>query len=420
MMMSKAALISVFGLAGVAAAMTAQGCSNSSSPSPASNQDSGTSTNPMDSGTQQQPHDSGASSSNDSGGSSTTDSGGSSNVDAGAWAPSNVPAATLSGLTGVAVQIGAEMGAYNSCTADTSKGTWACNGNAPMAMGAQFKQSGAGGNAYVWVLSSLSIDNGYSLDVQGTQPGIIVVTGDVSIGGTVTTEAGQQAGTDGAQPANGESGMSCDDNNFISGGGGAFCGAGGSGLGSADAGPDASGPGGMPYGTANLIPLLTGGAGGACNGGGTGGGALQISAYGSLTVLQGGSIAAVGSEGNEYGMVSGGGGAGGAILLESPSVAIAGTISVNGGSGGDSTNNGNNGTVGASGAPGGGQGGGQGSGGATINGGDGNNGTGGDFGAGGGGAGWIRINTVGQPTISGGILSPSATTSCYSVGTLGM
>ena len=52
----------------------------------------------------------------------------------------------------------------------------------------------------------------------------------------------------------------------------------------------------------------------------------------------------------------------------------------------------------------------------------GTSGTGGDLGAGGGGAGYIRINTNGNPTISGGVLSPAATTpaasSCYSVGTL--
>ncbi len=51
-----------------------------------------------------------------------------------------------------------------------------------------------------------------------------------------------------------------------------------------------------------------------------------------------------------------------------------------------------------------------------IAGGNGSAGTGGDVGAGGGGAGWIRINTKGP--VVGGVISPAASTTCYSVGAL--
>ncbi len=54
----------------------------------------------------------------------------------------------------------------------------------------------------------------------------------------------------------------------------------------------------------------------------------------------------------------------------------------------------------------------------NINGGNGTNGGASDIGGGGGGAGWIRVNTSGQPTLSGAVISPATTTTCYSVGTL--
>jgi hypothetical protein len=414
LVMSRMILVSALGVSGFLAAFVGQGCSSSSTPNnPASNDggvsttpDSGTTTPPADTGTTTPPADTGT----------TTPP-----ADAGNWAPSNIPAGALAGITGVPVQIGNETGAYGNCLADSSAGTFTCNSaTSPTVQGVQVTMSGTGGSAYVWVLSSLTVDSGYNLRVQGSKPGILVVTGNVSIGGDVSTIAGQQAPSDGTV-ANGESGAACDIDNgaLAAGGGGAFCGAGGTGFNGTDAGVlgDAGAPsaGGVPYGTPNLVPLLTGGGGGACNGGGVGGGALQISAMGTFVLLSGGTVSASGGSGGSYGSGGGGGGAGGAILIESPSVSIGGTISANPGSGGDGTSNGADGKVSASAAPGGGTSGGSGAAAATINGG---NGLAANVGGGGGGAGFIRINTTGTPNISGGILSPSATTTCYSVGTL--
>ena len=112
-----------------------------------------------------------------------------------------------------------------------------------------------------------------------------------------------------------------------------------------------------------------------------------------------------------------GGGSGGAILLEAPSVAIAGNVSANGGSGADNQDYGNLATISASPALGGGTGGGAGSYGSVLNGGPGTGGTGGIYaGAGGGGAGYIRINTS-NGTI-GGIITPSVDAGCTTLGAL--
>ena len=220
----------------------------------------------------------------------------------------------------------------------------------------------------------------------------------------------------------------------VGGGGGAFCGGGGAGGNASGA----TGGGGQPYGAATLVPLAVGsaGGGGALFGGGSGG-AIELVAGQSINVESQGVIAAGGGggysgNGNGTGQSGSGGGSGGGILLEAPSVTVAGTVSVNGGGGGggsgspnsqngvDATENaqaaagGNSGTTGA---------GGTGGAGATSAGavgaigdlsGAGNNAAGG----GGGGAGYIRINTkTGAATISG-TLSPATGTTCTTQGTL--
>ena len=330
------------------------------------------------------------------------------------WSPSNVPPGALTGLAPVTLDIDvANLG--GNCNFNTTNGTVSCDGGAvtPNVVGTQVTLSGTGGSAYVWVLSSLTVETGCSMDVSGSKPGILVVSGPVSIAGAVTTEAGAQQETNGGA-VNSESGTGA--SATVTAGGGAFCGAGGNGVDSTGAGGTAAG--GMPYGTPNLVPLLTGGAGGYSNGSGSSGGSLQISATGALVIQSGASINAAGQGGGTGNNIGGGGGAGGAILLESPSVSIAGTLAANGGSGGDGSAEGVPGNLGASPAAGAGSGGGNGSGGPTINGANGTLGTGADNGGGGGGAGWIRINTVGTPNLSGAIISPATTTSCYSVGAL--
>jgi hypothetical protein len=410
-MMSRVVLVSAFGLSGVLLSFIAQGCSSSSSPAASNDagasEDTGVSTVVTDTGTGTPSPDTGT---------GTPPKG-----DAGTLVPSNVPSSTLTGLVGISLDIGSNDDGGtngNNCSANTDTGAWACNGVDPAVAGNTFTQTGAGGNARVWVFSSLTIEPGATLEITGAKPAIIVAS-TVSISGAITSEAGQQSES-GSGPNNTESGGACANGSAAGlgtgGGGGAFCGTGGSGA-SGDAGTVAAG--GVAYGTASLIPLLAGGAGGYCNGGGNGGGAVQISAYGSFVLLSGASISVNGSAGNqEY--VGGGAGAGGAILIESPSVSIAGTLAANGGSGADSTANGSDGPISATGVGGGGAAGGAGSGGATVNGANGIfvNTAGPDVGGGGGGAGWIRINTSGMPTLSGAVISPAATTSCYSVGAL--
>jgi hypothetical protein len=221
-------------------------------------------------------------------------------------------------------------------------------------------------------------------------------------------------------------------------GGGSFCGAGGQGGSSAPPVP----AGGSTYGTANLIPLVAGSNGYTALGddyflfGSKGGGAIEIVAGQSITVGLFGHIHA-GGQGGTY--ETAGGGSGGAILLEAPTVIIHGTLAANGGGGIgignlDGWSNGADGNPSAQPALGGVDGldggtatGGIGSAGTTVNGGNGGppdpNGTG--AGSGGGGAGRIRINTAsGSATIDDGDggtsnVSPALSTPCATQGTLG-
>jgi len=190
-----------------------------------------------------------------------------------------------------------------------------------------------------------------------------------------------------------------------------------------------AGPAGAPYGMSSGDPLLggsPGGNGGFSTGsvglGGGGGGALQISSAVSIhikaSVNAGGGGGGGGLEGSSGG---GGGGAGGELLLESPRIAISGTLAANGGGGGG----GGSGDAGPPGTNG--QDGGQG----LARGGTGGipqgcNGGAGSFGAsgggrpdicnnskgggGGGGAGWIwlRYRAATPPDLTGATITPPA------------
>jgi hypothetical protein len=202
--------------------------------------------------------------------------------------------------------------------------------------------------ADLYVLNSLTIPSGDSISLYSspdtnpaTNPIILAVRTTVKIQGALNLSAG--AGTAGyghfpgpggypfhtttlgpGAGGNGETPTQYPDSDP---GGAGFCGSGG--KGGFTSGTES--PGGGPYGTPTIIPLLGGSAGGLATGGnypGAGGGGLQISAGSNISVTNVGVVAANG--GGYYG----GGGSGGAILLEAPSITIDGVVVANGGGGG--------------------------------------------------------------------------------------
>jgi hypothetical protein len=274
--------------------------------------------------------------------------------------------------------------------------------------------------ADLYVLKSWAVRATSPITVSGGNPAIILVLTTVDIQGPVTVTAGRFDYSS-SGPGVGQSAPSG------GGAGASYCGVGG--HGSTMTAPSPAG--GATYGNQSLTPLLGGSAGGGgaiSRGGGTGGGALQIIAGTSIAVRQ---YAWINAGGIGSGAISTGGGSGGAILLEAPSVTIAGNVTANGGGGAGGDAVGGNATADSTPAPGGasaglaGQGG-QGSAGINLDGGDGVFGSGGgNAGGGGGGAGRIRINTMtGNAMLSGGLVSPplgstDGGAACATQGTLG-
>jgi len=220
-----------------------------------------------------------------------------------------------------------------------------------------------------------------------------------------------------APGSGGGTGSVVDDNG---GGGGGHCAVGG--PGSVAAGIVSAG--GPAFGTAAILQLVGGGGGGggggAANAGlGAGGGpALQLVSNTTIAISAMGGINAGGCGGDEGtggSDAGGGGGAGGTILLEAPTITIAGKLAVNGGGGGTHNGIGVPGTLDRVPAAGGtpsnvieGQGGIGGAGG-TLAGGSAT----GTFGGGGGSIGRMRFHTrSGSATVEvGAMLSPAITDS---------
>jgi hypothetical protein len=242
-----------------------------------------------------------------------------------------------------------------------------------------------GGNAVAIGVRGLTVSTGNTLNVIGSRPLWIAVDGNVQIAGTVSASAsGAVPGAGGNLTCGTSTGGTAQGNqgsNGSGGGGGGFGTAGGNG---GVAGGFAIGAGGVTRGNATLTPLV-GGCPGGSGGGytcsvGAGGGALQISASGSLTVTgvvqSNGGVGANGC-GNDAG--GAGGGSGGAILIEATTVtAAAATLKANGGGGGESQGGGNLGGAGSTSAAA-----------AGARGSD-----GGASGAGAGGGGYGRVRTV--------------------------
>jgi hypothetical protein len=293
----------------------------------------------------------------------------------------------------------------------------------------------------VFVVKSLRVEASAVLDVTGHLPLAIVSLGTITLFGNVKVRTGEGGGafnamstSKGTGPGGGLSGPA---SMLAAGGGASFCGIGG--VGSVETGGTPYGKA-ATYGTPELVPLIAGSAGGAgaISGSNSGGGAIQLVAATSIDVKAGAFISAPGGGGGQGGLAStqegSGGGSGGAILLEAPTVTIAGALAVNGGGGGSGGyNGGRNGddghdsdtTPAKGGTPTETDGGlsttdhgGNGGAGATQDGTDGINSMSSGAG-GGGGAGRIRINTMtGQATLTSATLSPSATTSCLTQGML--
>ena len=348
--------------------------------------------------------------------------------------PSNLPA-SLTIPTGLPTIIQSADAKFDTdmLTFDSAIGP---DGGAPVAMKVTLSD---GREAAALFFQSYTLSTGATLTVTGEPPLIIVANGTMDIQGTITTA---QSPTDqwygGGAPGPATPGRSgqCGLNSCMGGGqpgsttrglemgsgGGAFCGLGGAGS---TLSPDGGTPaaGGMAYGVPELVPLVGGASGGsaisAVNQMNHGGGAIELVAGTSMTIDSNAVIDMGGGADMEAYAV--GGGSGGGILIEAPTVNLRGALVAAGASGSSYESAGQNGGPSTMGAPGGATYGGIGSSATSINGGAGTAASPGDFGGGGGGAGRIRINTGCGGTLninSSALLTPGTTTPCYTVGAL--
>jgi hypothetical protein len=296
----------------------------------------------------------------------------------------------------------------------------------------------------IYVVKSLRIEQSTLLIVEfglgggGDLPFAIVALDTMELLGSIKLSPGTsggglnaQSGSTGIGPGGGKSGPS---SQLAGAGGGSFCGVGG--AGSVEPGGTAFAKS-SAYGTPALVPLVGGSAGGtgATPADGAGGGAIQLVAGTSIDLKAGAFISAPGQFGDQGGLVGtqegNGGGSGGAILLEAPTVTIAGALAANGGGGGSGaggaaaggksgdTGHDTDGTPALGGAPAASDHGGNGGAGDTADGTDGVSSQGASASGGGGGVGRIRINTMtGQAVLTGATVTPSASTTCFTQGML--
>lgn len=282
----------------------------------------------------------------------------------------------------------------------------------------------------VYFVKSLQLQAGAKVQVLGSLPLVIVSLNDMTLSGTLLAPPGTAGGSPqgvansvGLGVGGGQPGTAS--GQLLAGSGGSYCGAGGAGASETGATNGTTGA----YGSTSLVPLQAGSSGGtgAIPGYGSGGGAIQLTAGGTLNLLQAGAVLAPGGgafPGGTNGQEAGGGGSGGSILLEANTLVVSGTLAVNGGGGGQ----GGQGDLGQDGqstptAALGGQSaqntsyGGNGSAGATIDGSAGADQAGVSAGGGGGGAGRIRMNALsGSINFAGATLSPSAVSACVTQG----
>jgi hypothetical protein len=339
------------------------------------------------------------------------------------FAPSNVVASASAPLT--------DVGLTGHCKINTELGRLECDpgGSVTGTFSYQRQVQPGAGAVGVFVMRSLRVEPGATLQIFGDLPLAIIASERIDVLGTITGSAHKEAAVaggfsayavtpTGAGPGGGSAGAV----GYYGGGGGSYCGnGGGGGVDKGEMPPFASAHGGKAYGSAEIVPLMGGSSGGGDahgSSGGAGGGAVQLVA-GKEIVIGGTGVIAVSGGGGRAG--GGGGGSGGAVLLEAPKVTVTGVLAANGGGGGifAGGSGGQDGT--ATSMPAAGETattGGSGSAGASINGEGGlsvsANGTSG----GGGGAGRIRINTADGKATLGDRLSPAASSACVSLGML--
>ncbi|MBN1774195.1 MAG: hypothetical protein JXB32_23250 [Deltaproteobacteria bacterium] len=200
----------------------------------------------------------------------------------------------------------------------------------------------------VFAMESAVIPDDTTITVTGGNAFVLVVDGELRVGGRFdcgartsgwydTPVAGPGAYDGAAGPGVGADGIEDTTDVMLDGGGGggSFGGAGGAGGYGA-----IGGAAGTAYGTPELVPLLGGSSGGdgadEPGEGGTGGGACAFLSRTAIVVEATGTLGApgLGGRGADASGGGGGGGSGGGLLLEAPSVTVAGTLAVNGGGGG--------------------------------------------------------------------------------------
>jgi len=260
---------------------------------------------------------------------------------------------------------------------DTTTGMFMGGGQTPRVLAGTVLAQLNGPSIRVVNLSGLMIISGATLDVTGTLPLVIVVHGSAGISGDIEASA-RLVGTpgDSAPGAGGSDPAICDGAKVGTGGGGSSAanatsgggGGGGGGYGEVGGtgsdgnagGHGAGGTAGTKAGNDMLVPLRAGCAGGiggddndaTANAGGRhgdGGGAVEITALKTITIVGGVLANGLGGGGAGPARAGGGGaGSGGAILLDGAGVVITNTarLCANGGGGGEG---GQNGTFGKSG-----------------------------------------------------------------------
>lgn len=209
-------------------------------------------------------------------------------------------------------------------------------------------------------LSSLEVGASAMIRVIGSRPLVVIAATSITIHGTLDAGARRaQPGAGGGphdQPHTGRGSPGANDGGAGNSGGVGDSGGGGGGFGTPGGGGGGGGgpisdpkitiagpPGGPAHGTPELLILRGGGAGGVgspcmLDPGGAGGGAIQLSAFESITVdgviHVGGGGGGRGYRCPSTGGSGGGGGAGGAIFLEANTITLGGTLAANGGGGG--------------------------------------------------------------------------------------
>jgi hypothetical protein len=242
---------------------------------------------------------------------------------------------------------------------DTSKPELKGKMNTVIPVSTMVMTQAAGPEVLVASVDNFTLEAGAVLDLNGSRALLIAVWGEAKIEGAINADASftiaGPGGSGSALAANGcGSGPTGD---FGSAGSPATGGGGGAMQGNGGRGGNNGGLGGIGLTPPTTIQGGCAGGGGGSGSGiqgprGAGGGALQITARGSITIAAGASVHASGGGGGSGRLALGAGGAGGAggyIGLDAATVTIAGTIAANGGSGGGGASDVANGASGANG-----------------------------------------------------------------------